>query len=165
MKKFLIFLLCCFILIIQSGMVFAYELKIPAGTPVSIYTPDEIDADDVKLGKNVDFIVQEGVSINNHVVISAGSHVIGQITKKKNNFILGIPGSIEVGNFRVKTIDNKFVNLRGLVQDKGTGREWANIGWFFLFPVLFIKGDDGKIPAGMYQIVYTIGETYVTIGK
>ena len=60
--------------------------------------------------------------------------------------------------FSLLTEDNQKIYLRGIVKNKGMGREWANIGWFFLFPLLFIKGEDGKIEAGSCQTLYTIND-------
>ena len=47
-------------------------------------------------------------------------------------------GEIQIGNFLLFTEDNQQIYLRGIMQNKGIGREWVNIGWFFLFPLLFI---------------------------
>ena len=47
--------------------------------------------------------------------------------------------------------------------NKGEDKYWVNLGWLFIFtiPFVFIKGDDGKISTGKYQILYTIGDNYV----
>ena len=76
--------------------------------------------------------------------------------KKKNNGILGIPGELELGNFEMVASNNDIIRLRGTVVDKGEGRYWANVGWFFLFPILFVKGDDGKIPVNSTHRLYTV---------
>lgn len=138
-------------------------IKIPAGTAITVYTEHEIDADKVKRGQNVDFIVQEPVSVNGIQVIKAGTHVTAQVTKKKNNFIFGVPGEVEVGNFKITNSQIGVLNMRGIILDKGTGKYWSNIGWLLVWPLLFIKGNDGKIPAGTYQVVYTTGETIVNL--
>ena len=76
----------------------------------------------------------------------------------KNNFILGIPGELELTNFQLITGDNDPIPLRGNINDKGEGRYWAHIGWFFLFPLLLVKGGDGKIPATVQYTMYTMEE-------
>lgn len=146
-----------------QDIVYRRTIKIPAGTAVTVYTENEIDADDVRRGQNVDFIVQEPVSVNGITVIKPGTHVTAQVTKKKNNFIFGVPGEIEVSNFKIVNSESAVINMRGVIVDKGTNRTWCNVGWFFVWPLLFIKGNDGKIPAGTYQIVYTAGDTNVNL--
>ena len=74
-----------------------------------------------------------------------------------------MPGKVQVGNFSLITEDNQQVYLCGIMQNKGMGREWANIGWFFLFPLLFIKGEDGKIEAGRYQIMHTVNDVALDV--
>ena len=116
-------------------------------------------------GQNVDFVVLDPVTINGTIVIKSGTHVTAQVTKKKNNCILGIPGEIQIGNFKLINSNNDVINLRGTIVDKGTNRAWANIGWIIVWPLLFIKGNDGKVPAGSYHILYTIGDTFFNVGQ
>ena len=61
-----------------------------------------------------------------------------------------------MGNFELLTSNNDIIRLRGTIADKGEGRYWANAGWFFLFPILFIKGDDGKIRVNSTHRLYTV---------
>ena len=161
-KKILSVFLCLLITAMQN-LVFAQSIKIPAGTPITVYVDKEIDADEVQAEQNIDFVVQDPVYINNKLVIKSGTTIIGQVTKLKNNSILGIPGEIEVSNFRLKD-SNQIINLRGNIVNKGTNRTWVNVGWFFwiALPLLFVKGNDGKIPVGTYQVLYTIGDNYIT---
>lgn len=161
MKK-VIAIICIVFMGLQNLPVFAQAIKIPAGTPISIYVNEEIDADDVQLDQNINFLVQDPVYINNKLVIKSGTLVIGQVVKLKNNSILGIPGEIQIGNFRISN-NNQIINLRGNITNKGTNRSWVNVGWFFwvALPLLFVKGNDGKISAGTYQILYTIGDNYI----
>lgn len=162
LKKILSTLFCLILLISQNLAVVAQTYKIPAGTPITVYAAEEIDADDVQLDQNIDFIVQDPVYINNKLVIKSGTSVIGQVVKLKNNSILGISGEIQIGNFRLAN-SNQVINLRGNITNKGTNRTWVNVGWFFgiALPLLFVKGNDGKIPAGTYQILYTIGDNFI----
>ena len=108
----------------------------------------------MQVDENINFIVQDPVYINNKLVIKSGTLVVGQVVKLKNNSILGIPGEIQIGNFRISD-SNQIINLRGNITNKGTNRAWVNVGWFFwvALPLLFVKGNDGKISAGTYQIL------------
>ncbi len=153
MKKFLSVVFTVLLLQVQ-----ALAVVIPDSTPVIVQPMQLVDADDYKLGDQVKFTVLQPVKINGDVVIKSGTEVLAQTTKKRNNFILGIPGEIEVGNFHIVTPSNEIIRLRGSIGDKGDGRYWAHIGWFFLFPILFVKGNDGKIPANTTLILYTVEE-------
>ena len=152
-KKMLSSLLCFLLLGLQNLPVLAAAIKLPAGTPITVYVNEEIDADDVQVDENINFIVQDPVYINNKLVIKSGTLVVGQVVKLKNNSILGIPGEIQIGNFRISD-SNQIINLRGNITNKGTNRAWVNVGWFFwvALPLLFVKGNDGKISAGTYPL-------------
>lgn len=144
----------------QSIIYAASTNIIPAGTPVSVGIDKEIDADDIKLGQLVEFTTLEPVKVNGVVVIKPGTLVTGQITKRKNNCLFGVPGEVQVGNFQVRTDKGDIVNLRGNVGDKGDNRYWVNAGliWIVTLPMIFIKGNDGKIAPGTKEMLYTVNE-------
>ncbi len=151
MKKLLSLL--CSILLIQIQVCASI---LPAGTSIVVQSNKIIDADDVKTGDKVSFTVLQSVKAEGNVVIKAGTEVHAKVLKRKNNFIFGIPGEIQVGDFQI-LVGNNIVRLRDTINDKGDSKYWANIGWIFVFPLLFIKGDDGRIPANSY-ILYTIDD-------
>lgn len=151
MKKILSIIMLS--LLLQSQI---YAATIPEGTMLVVQPQKEIDADNVKEGDRVNFTVVQPVKVNNEVVIKSGREVTAEVVKKKNNGILGIPGELELGNFEMVASNNDIIRLRGTVVDKGEGRYWANVGWFFLFPILFIKGDDGKIRVNSTHRLYTV---------
>lgn len=151
MKNFITIL---FSLLLLQMPIFA--LSIPSGTPVVVKSQNLIDADEVKEGDNVKFTVIQPVKVNDEIIINTGTEVTAKIIKRKNNGILGIPGNIEIGEFNILTPENEIIRLTGTVTDAGEGRYWANVGWIFVFPLLFIKGNDAKIPVNRTYILYTI---------
>ena len=54
-KKILVLFLCAILIGFQNLPVWAQTVKIPAGTPVTIYVNEEIDADDVQLDEIISF--------------------------------------------------------------------------------------------------------------
>ena len=150
MKKIFVCLIC---LLLQIP---AFATTLPQGTPVTIQADREIDADRVKTGQTVNFTVVQPVRVNNTLLIKSGTEVTAQVVNKKNNFILGVPGELELNNFQIRNSDGNIIRLRGTILDQGEGKYWANIGWFFLFPILFVKGNDGKIPANIQHTLYTL---------
>ena len=153
MKKIIALLLVCLFMHTQ-----AMAAILPAGSVVHVKPTKTIDADKVKEGEQVEFQVVLPVKANGTVLIKPGTIVTGQVTQKKNNFILGVPGNIEIGNFRIYLDDKDPITLRGYVSDEGENRYWVHIGWFFLFPVLFVKGDDGKINMNSNHVLYTVDD-------
>lgn len=151
MKKIVALLL---LLTLIHTQVLAVTLS--AGTPVHIQPIKTIDADKDKLGEVVNFQVIVPVKIDGKTVVKPGTIVTGKIIKHKNNCIIGVPGHIEIGNLFIQTEEGQDIYLRGSVYDEGNNRYWSNIGWFFLFPLLFIKGDDGKIKMNTHHILYTL---------
>ena len=54
-KKMLSTLLCILLLGLQNLPVLAETVKIPSGTPITVYANEEIDADDVQVDENINF--------------------------------------------------------------------------------------------------------------
>ena len=151
MKKFISLVLCLTFINLQAA-----AITLPEGKSIPIKPIKKIDADDLKQGETVKFEVSQPIKINGNIVIKQGTEVTAQVARLKNNFILGIPGEIELTNFQIITTDNDPILLRGSISDKGEGRYWTHVGWFFLFPLLFVKGGDGKIPQTVQYTMYTI---------
>lgn len=156
MKK-IITLVLTFLLIQVS----ACALTIPSGIIVTVQPQQEIDADDYNMGDNINFTIVQSVKYNNEILIKAGTEVTGTVTKKKNNGCFGIPGEIQIGNFRIIDKNSNVIRLRGTIVNKGESKYWANVGWIFLItiPMVFIKGQDAKIQMDMTYMLYTAEDT------
>ena len=142
-------------LLLQMPLV-AGATTLQQGSVVVVQPQKLVDADDYKEGDTVKFLVLQPVKVNGEIVIKSGTEVLATVVKKKNNFIFGGPGEIQLDNFHIYTKDNEIIRLRGSVIDKGEGKYWAHIGWFFLFPILFVKGNDGKIQANTNHTLFTL---------
>lgn len=137
-------------------------IKIPAGTAVTVYNSHEINADDFATGQSVNFIVDNAVTVNGIEIIKSGTQATAEITNKRNNFIFGVPGEIQISNFKINNIGMKSLNLQGTFDKKGKSRYWSHFGWIpWVFPLLFVKGEDGIIREGTRYTVYTIGDIYI----
>lgn len=153
MKKFISLVLSLYFVCLQASAVI-----LPEGKAIPVRPVQELDADDLKQGETVILEVAQPVKVKGETLIKQGNKVTAQVAKLKNNFILGIPGEIELTNFQLVTNGDDSIPLSGTVSDKGEGRYWAHVGWFFLFPLLFVKGGDGKIPATVQYTMYTMEE-------
>ena len=121
----------------------------------------EINADYLNKGQTVEFSVDSPVIINGVTVIKAGTRATAEVLNKKNNFIFGIPGEIQVGNFKLNNGGSSPINMSGSITEKGSSRYWSHIGWLIVWSLLLVKGGDGVIPAGTRHTIYTIGDTYL----
>ncbi len=139
------------------------KVKIPAGTTVRIAADKEIDADNNKEGDNVYFTLLNPIIIEDYEVVKSGLRVEGRVIDKHNNFIFGKPGNITLGDFKLELANGEFIDLHGELYDKGEARWWANIGWLIVWPLLFVKGDDGKISQGTSKILHTSRDFYVEV--
>ena len=137
----------------------SYADLLPADTPVQVGVDQMIDADKVKLGETITAHLVSPVKNNGQLVFPMGTIVKGMVTQRKNNFIAGIPGSIEVGEFKMFTPNGSILPLKGNILRQGDSRTAVAVlaGYIFLFP-LFIKGQDGKIEAGAESTMTTTQE-------
>lgn len=132
---------------------------LPAGTPVQVVIDNEVDADDVKEGETITGHLLAPVKQNGVVVFPAGTPVKGQVTRKKNNFIFGISGKIELGRFKLIPPDGQVIPLTGEYQRKGNSRVAGSlVGAYFILLPIFVKGQDGKIESGAEMTMYTVQE-------
>jgi hypothetical protein len=130
------------------------------GTPVLLTVDKEVDADDVKLGETVNFMVQQPVKQDGVIIIPANTPAMGTVTKRKNNFIFGVAGAVEVENIKLHMVDNSLIPIKATVNDKGNSRHGFLFGlllWITL-PLIFVKGEDGKIAKGTEVLGYTAQE-------
>jgi hypothetical protein len=153
MKRFLV------ALVLLSFLSPALAETLPTGTPIQIALDKEVDHDEVKVGEVVPAHVIAVVKQDGKVVFHVGTPVKGTVTRRKNNSICGVPGSIELGNFKISGVDGQIVPLTGNYQRKGDSHIIGSLvgAYFILFP-LFIKGQDGIIESGAEATMYTAQE-------
>lgn len=137
----------------------AFAGLLPAGTPVQVVIDRRIDADEVKTGQTVFAHIGVPVKHEGRIVFPAGTPVKAEVTHRKNNSIVGVPGSIELGNFKITVPDGGIVPLAGNIQRQGDSRVAASLGagYFLLFPLL-IKGQDGIVESGAETTLFTLQE-------
>ncbi|MFI3300024.1 MAG: hypothetical protein R3Y28_01245 [Candidatus Gastranaerophilales bacterium] len=155
------------LLTMTPNYVFAKKTEIPKGTGINIINENAIDNDEIELDEFIEFIARDNIEINGEVAIKAGTSVLGQVTKKRNNFIFGVPGKIEINNFRIVQNDNDDIMLRGSIKKTGASRYWCIAGLLFIvtIPLIFIKGDDAKINSGTYKRLYTLDLSTIEIDE
>lgn len=132
---------------------------LPAGTPVQVVLDQDIDADKIKVGQAVDAHIMMPVKHQGQIVFPVGTPVKGMVTQRKNNSIAGVPGSIELGNFKITTPKGAIMPLSGTFQKTGDSRIAGAVGgaYFLLLPI-FIKGQDARLQRGTESTMFTLQE-------
>ena len=128
------------------------------GTAYCISAQKEIDADEVKEGGTVIYVLQP-VKVNGHVgsVIKSSTGSTAQVVKRKTTcyFRYSVRNTGKIISKFLHPI-MKSSDFAGSIIDKGDSKYWAHVGWFFLLPLLFVKGNDGKIPVNTSHTLYTM---------
>ncbi len=86
---------------------------IPANTTLNLLLIQDISSRTAKVGDNVFFITKAGISINDVVVIPAGSSVLGKITSVRTAGMWGKDGALSFSIDSATTINNISVPLTG----------------------------------------------------
>ena len=153
-------------LITLAPMAQAETILLEAGKLVTISPKNKIDSDDYKIGGTVEFVVPTAVKQNGVTLIKANELVTGEFIELENNSPFGHPAKVLIGNFKTKSIDNQEISLRGLIEEKGKSRYWANIGYIGIFilpllPIIFVKGDDVILQSNKTFNLFTLEDVKI----
>lgn len=146
------------ILISQAETAFAQSV-LPEGMTVHLATRDAISSETAKKGDPVNFVVREPVVIGGVTMIPAGSPAVGQVTRARDNGLLGRSGKLEIAVSHVEA-NGRQIAVRGDRDKKGAGGTLGVVGAAVVFLPLgiFIRGKEAKIPAGAPVDVYVAQE-------
>lgn len=152
-------------LLAQSGMASSQTL-LPEGMTVHLQTRDEISSKTAKTGDPVNFVVRDPVVIGGTTVIPAGSTALGQVTRARDNGLLGRSGKLEISVSHVD-VGGRQIPVRGARDKKGASGTVGVVGAAVVFlPLgLFVKGREAKIKAGTPIDVYVAQETPIAVAS
>lgn len=142
-------------MVAMSGAAFAQSMTLPEGTPVHLQTRDDLSSKDARKGDKVELTVAEPVVVNGVTVIPAGAPATGEISRARDNGLLGRSGKLEI-DVRQVSADGRIVPLRGQQNAKGKAGTIGAVGAgvVFLPLAIVVKGKEAKIPAGTKVDVY-----------
>lgn len=149
------FALIIFVIAFSS---YASELTIKAGTPIPVRLQEAVDSETCTAGQTVRFLVTRDVSVNDIVVIKAGSEVIGDVTYSQKTGSLGKEGKVFLVVRYATAVDGTRVPLRANMSQSGD--EKVALSWM-VCP--FIKGTSSMIPAGTETKAYVDYDTKLKI--
>ena len=162
MKKLILFLTAVLLLIVFSGITFANDGVLNAGTIIQLRTAETLKPNTCRVGDVVNLFVMSDVLIDGQVVIESGAMAKGEIIKSKNHSMFGIPAEI---GFKVSSItlkNGKTVPLSGEKYIQGDdNRTWVIIIGLIIWPLWFINGGEADIPSGTYVEAMTISNTQI----
>jgi hypothetical protein len=130
-------------------------VSFPMGTPVRLTTRTELNTKQNRPGDRFYLEVARPISYRGQVVIPAGAVAVGEIMRAEHNGMFGKRGEIAVRMNYVQTPSGP-VRLSGRIARNGLGQELLSIGGalFVSWPMMFIHGTSGRVPADTPVIAY-----------
>lgn len=137
---------------------YAAEVMVKAGTPIPVRLEDAISSETATAGQSVRFTVTRDVAVDDKVVVSAGSEVVGEVTFSQKTGSLGKEGKVFLVVRYATAVDNTRLPLRANLSQEGD--EKVALSWM-VCP--FIKGTSSMIPAGTETKAYVDYDTKVKV--
>ncbi len=162
MKNFLLLFV-----FVSYSLAFAGEkiIPLPASTIVVVKTTNELNGAKLKAGQSITCIVAMDVSVDDVVLVKAGTPVFCQVDAAEGSGMAGTAGNLSISIQYTTTVDGKNVMLTGNFVNKGESSVGETVAVsVILCPLaLLSSGDDAIIPAGTQIRAFTIGEVKVKI--
>lgn len=122
-----------------------------AGTEIALKMSEGLTTEGKKLrvGQRFQLEVAEPVTVNDQVVIPAGSPATGEVTDVRNKGMWGKSGGINARVLFVRA-NGKQIRLTGQIDDKGVTGTAGVVGAIAVVPVagFFVTGTSAKLPVG-----------------
>ena len=131
----------------------------PMGTELQLTTRTELNTKAVHTGDRFYLEVAEPLMYRGQVVVPVGSVAVGEVSRAEPNGWFGKRGHLNVRLLYVQTPSGP-VRLSGRSERAGTGQGLLSIGGAALvaWPMMFIHGTSGKIPADTSLTAYLADE-------
>ncbi|WP_375196919.1 hypothetical protein [Sphingobium sp.] len=141
--------------LVHTAPVSAQSVILPEGMAIPLETRADISSKTARKGDRVELAVARPVTIGGVTVIAAGTPAVGEITRARDNGLLGRSGKLDIQVTSLKT--GQFaIPLRGQRDVKGRSGTLGAVGAgiVFLPLAILIRGKDVKVPAGTKFDVY-----------
>lgn len=149
-----------------SSMAFAQAqpLVLRQGTPISLKNRFELNTKGVAAGQRFEVDVSEDVKVGDVVVIPAGTHGVGEVTRAEKNGHFGKSGKLDT---RILYIDlnGQHIEMDGQANDKGKSGTVGTVAAIVGFGVLgiFVHGTSAKLEAGAPMTAYVHSDMPVAV--
>lgn len=145
------------------------KVKISAGNPIILIANETLSSKTTTVGTTFQMGVKDDIfgDDGKTVVATAGTQVIGTITKSEKNGALGKKGSISFSVDYIKAVDGQRIPVNLNFNDEGKSRGTAVVVAAVLVaaPLLFIKGQAATIQSGTQYKAYTSSDREIEINK
>ena len=121
------------------------SIVVPMGTDVRLATAQPLSSKTSVKGDLVPLTVTEDVRIGDHVVISAGTAAVGQISDARAKGAMGMTGRLVIRPMYLQ-VHGRTVRLTGSEREKGSVEAGAVAGMALLGPAF--TGRSASIPIG-----------------
>ena len=153
--SFILLLVLCFL---SASLSIAAEITIKAGTAVPVRLEEAVSSETVTAGQTITFTVTRDVTVDDVVVIKAGSEVLGEIAHSQKTGTFGKEGEVSLVVRHTTAVDNTMVPLRATLSQHGEEKMAVS----FLF-CPFIKGTSSMIPVGTETKAYVDYDTKIQV--
>ncbi|WP_242138426.1 MULTISPECIES: hypothetical protein [unclassified Sphingomonas] len=136
----------------------------PMGTALHLKTRTELNTKDNQAGDRFYLEVAEPVVYRGQVVVPAGSLAVGEVMRSEKNGYFGKRGQLDVRLNYVQTPSGP-VRLSGRAARKGLDQALLAIGGGVVvaWPMLFIHGTSGRLPADTPVVAYLADDMRFTL--
>jgi hypothetical protein len=145
--------------LLSHSVIATAQSVLPEGLTVHLETREEVSSKKAKAGDPVNFVVREPVVIGNVTMIPAGSAALGQVTRARDNGLLGRSGKLEISVSHIN-VGGRQIPVRGNRDKKGASGTVGVVGAAVVFlPLgLLIRGREATIKAGTPVDVFVAKE-------
>lgn len=136
----------------------------PMGTELQLTTRTELNTKYSHAGDRFYLEVAEPLMYRGQVVVPVGSIAVGEVARSERNGHFGKKGQVEVRLLYVQTPSGP-VRLSGRMGRDGTGQGLVAIGGgaIVAWPMFFIHGTSGRLPADTAMTAYLADELRFTV--
>jgi len=147
------------------GPALAQSMILPEGMAIQLETRQEISSKSARVGDRVELAVARPVTIGGVTLIPAGSPAVGEVSRVRDNGLLGRSGKLDIKVSTVKA-GGTDVPVRGQRNAQGKSGTLGAVGAGIVFLPLavLVHGKDVKLPAGTKFEVYVDKELSLGTG-
>ncbi|WP_313809212.1 hypothetical protein [Sphingobium sp.] len=140
----------------------AQSMILPEGMAIQLETQREISSKSARVGDQVELAVAKPVTIGGATLIPAGSPAVGEVSRVRDNGLLGRSGKLDI---KVSTVKAGGVDIPVRGQRNAQGKSGTlgavGAGIVFLPLAVIIRGKDVKLPSGTLLEVYVDREVSI----
>jgi hypothetical protein len=156
--KFVSLILLFVFIFFAASALHASEITITAGTAVPVRLEEAVSSETATAGQTIRFTVTKDVTVDDVVVIKAGSEVVGEIAHSQKTGTFGKEGKVSLVVRHTTAVDNTMVPLRATLSQEGEEKMAVS---FMFCP--FIKGTSSIVPVGTETKAYVDYNTKIQV--